>query len=135
MKLPASAYNKLTIIGGIISIASLLLIIILFVASTFIVEGSPYLGIFNFMVLPGILVFGLILIPLGMYLTVRSSRLRKEEISTRRLVIDLNDRKGLKVWRINATIEMLSANAQTVIEGVVQKGFKKYPKPAKKKKK
>jgi len=51
------------------------------------------------------------------------------------LVIDLNDRKGLKVWRVNATIEMLSTNAQSVIEGVVQKGFKKYPKPAKKKKK
>jgi hypothetical protein len=51
------------------------------------------------------------------------------------LVIDLNDRKGLKVWRISATIEMLSNNAPTVIDGVVQKGFKKYPKPAKKKKK
>ena len=51
------------------------------------------------------------------------------------LVIDLNDRRGLKVWRVSATIEMLSNNAQTVIEGLVQKGFKKYPKPAKKKKK
>ncbi len=51
------------------------------------------------------------------------------------LVIDLNDRKGQKVWRVNATIEMLSTNAPTVIDGVVQKGFKKYPKPAKKKKK
>jgi hypothetical protein len=91
MKLPASANNKLTIFGSIISIASLLLIIILFIASTFIVEGTPYLGIFNLMVLPGVLIFGLILIPLGMYLTVRRSKLRKEEISTKWLVIDLND--------------------------------------------
>lgn len=91
MKLPASANNKLTIIGSIISVSSLLLIIVLFVVSTFIVEGSPYLGIFDLMILPGVLIFGLILIPLGMYLKVRRSRLRKEEISPKWLVIDLND--------------------------------------------
>jgi hypothetical protein len=51
------------------------------------------------------------------------------------LVIDLNDRRGLMVWRINATFEMSSASAQSLIDAVVQKGFKKYPKPAKKKKK
>lgn len=93
MKLPASAYNKLTAIGSIISIASLLLIVFLFIASTFIVHGTPYLGIFTLMVLPGVLIFGLILIPLGMYLTVRRSRLRHEAISTRWLVIDLNNHR------------------------------------------
>jgi hypothetical protein len=51
------------------------------------------------------------------------------------LVIDLNDRRDLMVWRINATFEMLSASAQSLIDAAVQKGFKKYPKPAKKKKK
>lgn len=93
MKLPASAYNKLTAIGCIISISSLLGIIFLFIASTFFAQGSPYLGIFDLMVLPGVLIFGLVLIPLGMYLTVRKSRLRKEAISTRWLVIDLNNHR------------------------------------------
>jgi len=51
------------------------------------------------------------------------------------LVIDMNDKRGLMVWRINATFEMLSTSAQSLIDAVVQKGFKKYPKPAKKKKK
>jgi hypothetical protein len=51
------------------------------------------------------------------------------------LVIDLNNKKGIMVWRVNATIEMLVSSSQGVIEGAVQKGFKKYPKPAKKKKK
>jgi len=51
------------------------------------------------------------------------------------LVVDLNDKKGLMVWRINATVEMLVSTSQNVIEAAVQKGFKKYPKPAKKKKK
>ena len=93
MRLPVSANNRLSVIGGLISISSLMLIIFLFIASTFIVHGSPYLGIFNLMILPGILIIGLLLIPLGMFLTVRRARLRKEEISSRWLVIDLNDQK------------------------------------------
>jgi len=110
MKLPASAYNKLSLIGSIISIASLLLIIFLFIGSTFIVHGSPYLGIFNFMVLPGILILGLILIPLGMYLTVRQSKIKKEELSTRWLVIDLNNqrhRNGAMIFVIGTIVFLI----------------------------
>jgi len=51
------------------------------------------------------------------------------------LVVDLNDKKGLMVWRISATVEMMLSTSQSVIDAAVQKGFKKYPKPAKKKKK
>jgi Domain of unknown function (DUF4136) len=51
------------------------------------------------------------------------------------LVIDLNDRRNIKVWRVNATIEMISSNAEKVINQVVEKGFRKYPKPSKKKSK
>jgi len=51
------------------------------------------------------------------------------------LVIDLNDRQDIKVWRVNATMEMTSSNAEKIISEVIQKGFRKYPKPAKKKKK
>ena len=93
MKLPASAYNKITIAGSIIAVSSLFLIIFLFIASTFIVHGSPYLGIFNFMVLPAIMIFGLILIPVGMYFRNRYLKSHKEEASGRWLVIDLNERK------------------------------------------
>ena len=93
MKLPASANNKLTIIGSIISVASLLLIVILFVMSSFITEGHPYLGIFVLMVLPGVLIFGMLLIPIGMYLTGRRTKLRKMEITPKWLIIDLNDNR------------------------------------------
>lgn len=93
MKLPASANNKLTIIGSLISIASLLFIVILFIISSFIVKDTPYLGIFDLMILPGVLIFGMLLIPLGMYLTVRRSRLKKKEISPKWLILDLNDTK------------------------------------------
>jgi hypothetical protein len=51
------------------------------------------------------------------------------------LVIDLNDKRDIKVWRVNATMEMSSSNGEKMIGQVVQKGFKKYPKAVKEKKK
>lgn len=53
------------------------------------------------------------------------------------IVIDLNDRRDIKIWRINATMEMVNNNGDKIIEQVVAKGFRKYPKPdnVKKKKK
>jgi hypothetical protein len=51
------------------------------------------------------------------------------------LVIDLNDKHDIKVWRVNATMEMSVSNGEKIIGQVVQKGFKKYPKSEKKKKK
>lgn len=50
------------------------------------------------------------------------------------LVIDLNDKRDIKVWRVNATMEM-SSGVDKIINQVVQKGFKKFPKAGKKKKK
>jgi Domain of unknown function (DUF4136) len=51
------------------------------------------------------------------------------------IVIDLNDRRDIKVWRVNATMEMSSSNAEKMINQVVQKGFKKFPKSKEKAKK
>ncbi len=51
------------------------------------------------------------------------------------LVIDLNDKRNIKVWRVNATMEIGSTNGEKIITQAVQKGFKKYPKAAKEKKK
>jgi hypothetical protein len=51
------------------------------------------------------------------------------------IVIDLNDRRDIKVWRVNATMEMSSSNAEKMINQVVQKGFKKFPKLKEKAKK
>ncbi len=51
------------------------------------------------------------------------------------IVIDLNDRRDIKVWRVNATMEMSSDNGEKMINQVVQRGFKKFPKSKKAKKK
>lgn len=50
-------------------------------------------------------------------------------------IIDLNDRNNFRVWRVNSTSDMTGPSGDRIVEQVVQKGFKKYPKPAKEKKK
>lgn len=110
MKLPVSAYNKVTILGSIIAVVTLFLIIFLFLISSFTAQGSPYLGIFNFMILPAILIFGLILIPIGMYFKSRKLRQQKEEPSHKWLIIDLNDkrhRNALMIFVIGTIIFLI----------------------------
>ena len=50
-------------------------------------------------------------------------------------IIDLNDRNGNLIWRINSTTNMTTAEAERTIDVIVQKGFKKFARPNKKKKK
>ena len=51
------------------------------------------------------------------------------------MVIDLNDKRDIKVWRVNATMEVSSANGEKMINQAVQRGFKKFPKSKEKTKK
>ncbi len=51
------------------------------------------------------------------------------------LIIDLNDRSGIKIWRVNSTTNMMSAGGEQLVDQIVQRGFRKFGKPAKKKKK
>jgi hypothetical protein len=51
------------------------------------------------------------------------------------LIIDLNDKSKLLVWRINATSDMSATGGERMIGQIVEKGFRKYPKPGKNKKK
>jgi len=51
------------------------------------------------------------------------------------LIIDLNDKSNVLVWRINATSDMSTTGGERMIDQIVEMGFRKYPKPSKKKKK
>lgn len=53
------------------------------------------------------------------------------------LIMDLNDRKGTLIWRVNATTSSSSTDIQQMINQVVAAGFKKFslkPKKVKKQK-
>ncbi len=77
MKLPQSSKNILSIIGASIALINLLLILFLFVLTTFFIESGSYIGIFIYMILPIFLIGGLLMIPLGMYR--EKKRLKKKE--------------------------------------------------------
>lgn len=87
MKLPQSVRNLTSVIGASISMISLLIILFLFIISSFFDIGSSYLGIFIYIVLPMILVLGLVLIPIGMLREKRRLRRHPEE-------------KGVKDWPV-----------------------------------
>ena len=93
MKFPPSSKNWLSIIGSIIAIINFILIILLFVISTLFDKASTYLGLFIYIILPGFLVFGLILIPVGMYFRRVSIRKNISPEAARLPVVDLNNPK------------------------------------------
>ena len=76
-KLPQSYYNWISIIGTTIAIISLFMIVFLFVISMFFGEGSSYMGLVTFIVLPVFLVIGLVFIPVGMILRARKIKRNK----------------------------------------------------------
>lgn len=51
------------------------------------------------------------------------------------LIIDLNDRNNNLVWRINSTTNMTSDEGEALIDAIVEKGFKKFGRAPKSKKK
>ncbi len=63
--------NAISLLGTIITTVSAMLIISLFGIELAGFEGGPYLGILAFVILPSIFVFGLLLIPLGVFLERR----------------------------------------------------------------
>jgi hypothetical protein len=91
MKLPPSSKNWLTIIGSIIAGINLALIIVLFIISTIFNKANTNLGLFIYIILPGFLILGLLMIPVGMFRErkrVRKLAIKEEARFPR---IDLND--------------------------------------------
>jgi hypothetical protein len=66
--------NGISLAGTGLSLASLVLIVSLFVMEQLGFEGGPYLGILTYLILPMFFVFGLILIPIGSVLQRRKQR-------------------------------------------------------------
>jgi len=109
MKLPPSSKNWLTIIGSIIAVINLILILLLFIISTIFDKGSTNLGLFIYIILPGFMIFGLLLIPVGMLRERRRTGISGHHEAGRYPRIDLNDprhRNAFVVFTI-ATIIIL----------------------------
>jgi hypothetical protein len=91
MKLPRTTKNWLTIIGAIIAIINFLLIIVLFVISTIFNSSSSNIGLFIYIILPGFLILGLLMIPVGMIVERRRLKKMLEPGKGPLPYLDLND--------------------------------------------
>ena len=91
MKLPKSYYNLISFIGTIIAGMSLFMIILFSIVGYFYQDTSSYLGLFIFIIIPGFMIIGLIIIPVGMMIEVKRRKKRElEYIKKGWPIIDLN---------------------------------------------
>lgn len=85
-RFPRAAYNLITLLGVAIALFGLAGMLILWALSSFASGHNPYIGIFIFVLFPGIMVFGLLLIPVGIY----RERRRMSRGDLRPVVVDLS---------------------------------------------
>jgi hypothetical protein len=83
--------SPVSIAGAIFTTISALLFLIVFLADLFGLHTNPYVGILFFLVMPGFFVFGLALIPVGMWLERRREQRGVAPWSPRWPRVDLND--------------------------------------------
>ncbi|MGE5499702.1 MAG: cytochrome c3 family protein, partial [Syntrophothermus sp.] len=92
LKLPSTVYNWTSIAGATLAIITLFMILFLFVISAFFQQGSSYLGLITYILLPGILILGLVLIPIGMYITYKRQKRHETDTEKKWPMVNLNDR-------------------------------------------
>ncbi len=91
MKLPKSYYNLISFIGTIIAGISLFMILTFSIVGYLYESTSSYVGLFTYIIIPGFLVVGLIIIPIGMIIEIKRRKKRElEYIKKGWPVIDLN---------------------------------------------
>ena len=107
MKLKTAGRNWISIIGLLIAAINLLLIIVLFLISVIVKSDDTYLGLFIYIILPGFLLLGLLMIPAGIAVS------RKKPISSfpdgkKRLPdIDLNIPEHRRAFIIFTIVTMI----------------------------
>jgi len=107
MKLTSLLRNWISIIGLLIASVNLILIIVLFIISAVLDKSATVLGLFIYIILPGFMLFGLIMVPVG----ILAARKRKASASPggiKRLPsIDLNNPVHKKAFIIFAVVTVI----------------------------
>ncbi|MGB5107417.1 MAG: NapC/NirT family cytochrome c [Candidatus Zixiibacteriota bacterium] len=98
-RLPRLAYNWISSLGAFIAVSMALVIVVMLIINFTMEQTSAYFGIFLYMVMPAILIFGLVLIPVGMFRQWRRWKRGEDMTAPKWPLVDLN-RPGHR----NATI-------------------------------
>ena len=93
MKLPRTYYNYISYLGTIIAVIATFAIIFFVIQINFFDADNVYFDLFAYLVTPGFLVMGLILIPAGMYLKKRKLKKGLPVSDEKLLIINLKDSK------------------------------------------
>jgi len=83
--------SPISVVGMVLTTISAVLFLIVFLADLFGWHTNPYLGIVFFLILPGVFLFGLILIPLGAWIERRRRARGRAPSEVHWPRIDLND--------------------------------------------
>jgi hypothetical protein len=114
--------NIVSLIGTLMAIGSLLLIIALLVMQAAGFEGGAYIGILTFVVLPMAFLFGIVLVPLGMWWRKRKdARLAAQGKEVGHLpVFDLNQERtrGILITFVALAIPVLAIAAALTFKAV-----------------
>ncbi|MFL6216551.1 MAG: NapC/NirT family cytochrome c [Blastocatellia bacterium] len=90
-KTPSLFRNLISLAGTAVVIAALISIIFLFLAEMTTTHENPYIGIFTYIVFPGVLIFGLVVALIGALIERRRRRRQSPEEIGAYPLIDLND--------------------------------------------
>jgi nitrate/TMAO reductase-like tetraheme cytochrome c subunit len=92
MRLPSSIKNWISICGALLAGFNLATILSLVILNTLFNFGGSYIGLFIYMVLPLFMIFGLLLIPIGMRINRKKARKAEKEGKTVNWpIVDLNN--------------------------------------------
>jgi hypothetical protein len=83
--------SPISIVGMVLTTISAVVFLVVFLADLFGLHTNPYLGILFFLILPGIFIFGLLLIPAGAWFERRRRAQGRSPSEIRWPHVDLND--------------------------------------------
>jgi NapC/NirT cytochrome c family protein len=112
-KTPSLYHNYISLVGSAIVLACLASILLLFLIEATGTNSSPYIGIFAWVIIPSILVFGLLVIGIGMLRERRRRRGLSKFEAAAYPTIDLNDprRRRFFLIFISLTFVFVSVSA------------------------
>ena len=104
---PELARNGISMVGAALVTLSAVLFLFVYLLDLFGMHTNPYIGIVFFLIMPAIFIFGLLLIPLGMW-RERKARLAGKTVTTRWPVVDLNNLRTLRTALVVAILTIVN---------------------------